>query len=96
MLLNEFDHLGDGFCGQNRKQVGDQQELVGLALNSIIRSESAKTDALALIRGATSAVDKWWVEPMHIEVLTSHGEALAHCHVAVSKRIAVEPTLQLA
>ena len=56
------------------------------------RAELAKRDSLAVIRSATTSINKGRVETVHIKVFIVNKEALAYGSVSVIKRVYIEPT----
>ena len=55
-------------------------------------AELAKSDSLAVIRPATTSINKGRVEAVHIEVLIVDKEALTHGSVSVIECMHIEPT----
>ena len=55
-------------------------------------AELAKSDSLAVIRPATTSINKGRVEAVHIEVLIVDKEALTYGSVSVIKCMYIEPT----
>ena len=82
--LCELDHLWHSFCRENRQQVCDENEPVLLTVGGTSTGlDSAQSNALSLVRPASSPVDKRRVEAMHIEMLIIDEETLSHGRVAV-------------
>ena len=93
MFFHEFYHLRHCLRGQNWKQVGDQQELVSLAICSILWLEAAESNTLAIIGASPSSVDKWRVESMNIEVGSINKETFSHGAIAIQIGGNVKPEI---
>ena len=56
----------------------------------LIRLELAHGNTLAIIRTASSSVDKWWVVSVNVEMHVVNEETLSHCYVAIVISVHVE------
>ena len=56
----------------------------------LIRLELAQCNTFAIIRSASSSVDKWWVVPVNVEMDVVYEETLTHCYVAIVIGVHVE------
>lgn len=89
--LNELDHLGDRLCGQNGKQICNQEELELLGTHRLSWLKLAQGNALAVVGATATSVDKGRVETVHVEVLIVDEETFAYCRVTVIERVHIEP-----
>ena len=90
--FNELDHLGDRLCGQNGKQICNQEELELLGTDRLSWLKLAQGNALAVVGATAASVNKGRVVTVHIEVLIVDEEAFAYCRVTVIERVHIEPT----
>ena len=91
VCLHKSDHLRDGLGWKDGQQVG-YQEVLEISLAGGSGAELAKSDSLAVIRPATTSINKGRVEAVHIEVLIVDKEALTHGSVSVIECMHIEPT----
>lgn len=55
------------------------------------RLEPAQGNAFAVVWVAAAAIDKRWVEPVHLKLDIANAEAFSYSRVAVSVCIHIEP-----
>ncbi len=91
VCLSEPNHLWHCLCRKNGQEICNKNEPVLFAVSGTPSGlYSAQSDALALIRAASSPVDERRVEAMHVEVLIIDEEALADGGVTILVRLNVK------